>query len=231
MAVKYTPTANTKVLYHLENTDDSSGNGFNLTEDGSGITYPAGKFRNCADLGNPNGLRYLYNTSNIGIAGDAAQTMIFWVKLNAEIGSGYYRLFQKADNSKDISYDVIYQYNGGTRRFLFERWRVNVAQDQIFSNATLGATDWHMVAIVYTGTVLRTFLDGALAGTPLTCSGDGSGYSDKIQIGTYDGGIEKAPAQFDEVIIEDRAWSDTEILAYFNAVAPAGGGFLMNFMG
>ena len=130
-----------KALYHLEDVTDSSGNGFDLTNVGTTPFNPA-KFRNGADGGTANSTKILRVTNNLGIDGGAI-TINAWVRVNTEIASSVWVLFSQNSSTAKVTYDIQYDYNGGTRKLVFIRQGSGV--HRINYNIALGTAASYML--------------------------------------------------------------------------------------
>src|SRR5215831_1075213 len=81
------------VYYKLENVNDSSVNGLNLT-DHDGVTYPAGKIKNAAQFSSSGAGKYLTHADNAKFQmGTGSYSISAWVKFSAN-PSGLATVFQ-----------------------------------------------------------------------------------------------------------------------------------------
>lgn len=71
------PNGATKLLYHLENTNDDSGNNKNLTNHGA--DFAIGAFGDGANLGT-SGANYLSKDSGTGVDTSGSMTCLVWLK-------------------------------------------------------------------------------------------------------------------------------------------------------
>ena len=79
-------TGITKGLWRFNgNSNDSSGNGYNLTN--NGMQFSIGLYGQATDTAGTTS-RYLYLASACGISYSAASTFSIWVKMNADFSSG-----------------------------------------------------------------------------------------------------------------------------------------------
>lgn len=158
--------------YPLSDTSDSVG-GFTLTNVGT-VTFATGLIDNAADGGTGNSTKWLRVDNDLGIGGGAI-SMSTWVKRNAEIATGTEGLLMKGDSGTNVMNYISYDYNGGTRRIIWNRQRQNTANDIITYNVTLGTSAWNHIVYTYDGTSLRGYLNGSLVAGPTAYSGSGAG--------------------------------------------------------
>lgn len=179
------PTAYWKLDESSGNASDATGNGYTLTNTGT-ATYTTGKINNCVNFGTANTSKYLTISNNLGITSGAC-SISCWVKLNTEISSGTYGIVEKGNATDHVQYIIAYEYNGGTRRLVFNRQRQNLSNNTVTYNVTLGTANWYHVVLTYDGTTLKGYVDGSSVGTPLATSGTGaSGGINRTDIGWTD---------------------------------------------
>lgn len=215
-----TPSLYGGVAYYK--LDESSGNAadsinsYTLTNTNT-VSYVAGKINNAADFGTANTNKKLTVASNLGIT-NGAITISMWVKLNTEIASGTWGFAQKGNATNHVQYIIAYEYNGGTRRIVFNRQKQNVSNNLVTSTNTMGTSNYFHLVLTYDGTTLTGYVNGTSAGT-LATSGDGSG-SGLNQFDIGEGGMFAATSyasiDADEVLIANRAFTSTEILELYN---------------
>lgn len=213
-------------------TTDSSGNGVTLTNTNT-VGQTTGKYGDAADFSASNSNKYLIGNTDLGIGGGAI-SIVGWVKLNAEISSGEWAFFMQEDASTHVRYDVRYEYNSGTRRLVFNRAKMNVADQDFTYNLTMGTADFYHIALTYDGSTLRGYVNGSEVGF-VNASGDGAAVGvDSIKIGVSDNGSSlEAYASIiaDDVAYFSRALSEIE-LTQINDLSSSNGGasFLLNFI-
>lgn len=199
-----------QAIYHLEDTTDSSGNGYNLTNINS-VTFTPAKIANGANLGSANTNKKLSINSNLGITGGAITVRLF-VKLLAEISSGQWLFCQQYDNTNKDMYFISYEYNSGTRRLRFSRNKNGVGSNDVYFNITMGTNNFYRLALTYDNTNLCGYVNGTSIGS-IAASGNGTtGYGNAFNIG-YNGPSNDsyASALIDEVIVNNVALSAAEI--------------------
>jgi hypothetical protein len=219
--------ANVKAYYALEDVNDGSGNGFNLTNDSS-VTFTAAKVLNGANLGATNSTKSLYILNNLGITGGAI-TISLWVKLLAEIGTGVWTFAMQADVTNDIYYTIFYDYNGGTRRLWIRRSKYGGADTSIYYTVTLGTANFYNIILTYDTANINCYLNGSLVAGPSAASGNGSGCLDMFRIGADIAGANLASALIDETIVWNVALSLPEVTKVYSMRAP-GAAFLLNLV-
>lgn len=205
--------------------DESSGNasdsvGSNTLTNTNTVTYVAGKINNGADFGTANTNKKLTIASALGIT-NGAISISMWVKLNTEIASGTWGFAQKGNATNHVQYIIAYEYNGGTRRFVFNRQKQNASNNLVTSNTTMGTTNYYHLVLTYDGTTLEGYVNGSSIGT-LATSGDGASAGiNQFDIG--EGGMFAATSyasiDADEVGIWSRALTSTEVTSLYNGGA------------
>src|SRR3990167_2941896 len=103
-----------KGLFHLEDVADSSGGGFNMTNN-NGATFGTAKLNNGVDFGAANTNKYLEVENTLGIVGDQSMSFSAWVAVTSTPSSGNtYQLFFKEENTNDTRFYIGYNNDGGT---------------------------------------------------------------------------------------------------------------------
>lgn len=134
--------ANLEAYYRGENVNDSTAGASHLTNVNSVAFNPA-KYSNGFDFGATNTTKYLTVASDLGIAGNSDATFSFWVKCQAEIGSGTWLLLKhRSTTGADRGIGISYEYNGGTRRLA-----VDVSGTSYTYNITLGTTNYYHIVV------------------------------------------------------------------------------------
>lgn len=131
----------------------------NMTE--SNTSYVTGKISNAASF---NGSTSTMRNGNITLAtGTTPYSINFWVKLNAEIASWIWTLsFLWPDaTNQDTQYSIDYEYNGGTRRLAMQHY-YNWPETYypLYSNQTLGISNWNMITVTYSGSSMIMYFNG-----------------------------------------------------------------------
>jgi len=158
-------------------------------------------------------------------AGNTPYTILFRVKLNAEIGSWTWTLASlKPDATlQDTTYYLEYNYNAGTRRLNYQHY-YNWPETYytLTYNITLWTTNWYDIAMVYTGSAMTLYVNWVSVVT-----GWGTGTYWNNWPATYQSWLSflhwyvlsaatsRANARWDEMIFENRAWTPVEIQKYY----------------
>jgi len=204
-----------KALYHLEDTVDASGNGFNLTNNNS-ATFTTGKLANAVDGGNTNTNKFLRVVNDLGITGGNA-SIALWVKITGTIGSGFWTFTQQADNGNDVAYAIDYDGNGGGTPIInWCRRRLGVGNGCITESIALTVGTWYHLAITYDGTNVRAYRNNSLIGT-VADSGNGSGaFVDGFTILADRDGANPTSGLIDETIVLSTALSTSTLTLLYN---------------
>ena len=185
----------------IDDVRDSSGRNNTLTNYNT-VAFAAGKLNNAADFGASNTNKRLETTTKL-LTFNSPATMEIWVKLNTEIGSGIYSLVNFQNTNPSSQAQIVYDYNGGTRRVIFQEYMQVGAQCSvsISYNITLGTSNWYHLAWVRTNNTLYGYVNGVLVGSGAGCSVTaGTGvYVNGFTIGSYQGGGAYTNALIDEV--------------------------------
>jgi hypothetical protein len=166
---------NLKAYYELENgalTTDSSGNGNTLTNHGT-VTATAAKYGDGASI--TANTQWFDRATNLGITGGQI-SIVGWIKINTEPTTQQYNLGFLSSLTNQVAYWIDYEYNGGTRRLNFARYKVGSAIQDSFYNVTLGTGVWHHLALTYDGVDMVGYLDGVEV-VRNAYSGNGTGSS------------------------------------------------------
>lgn len=187
----------------MENANDSSGNGYNLSSQGS-PTYVNGRF---GLAGNFNGSSALYNTSAVWSSG-TSWTLLFWIYDSS--GTSAIRRWVVNNNDALAANDVILRENSGEIQLLINGGAGNVTTSgQTWKNA------WHHFAIISDGTNTKVYKDANP--TAIISTANVSTPTSKIYIGGWynTGSNEYSTSKIDEVIVEDRAWTMKMLRMYY----------------
>ena len=161
-----------RATYRLQDEIDATSNGFDLTNN-DGVTFSTAKIGDGAVVSDTPS--YLTGQASETVAmATTAFTISFWVKNDSEITSSpaFSSYMFISDNNKVYCF-LRYEYNGGTKRLMFERTKYGVEQIKVFGNVTMSNT-WHHVALRWDGTNLKGYYDGSEIATGASASGSGS---------------------------------------------------------
>lgn len=223
--------ANLQHYYTLEDANDDKG-AINLTNNNT-VTFATAKFNNGADLGSSAGNKSLSTTNNMGYGG-GAYAISFWVKLNTEITSGFYRFVDLVDGGAGTDTSLIcdYDYNSGTPRITFGRVRLGTAADTAnYSSGALGTTGFHNFIITYNGSNVKLIHNGSNVAN-VNSSGNGTGTPTTglaIGVNRSDLTSNDALAIFDDFAMFDRDLLAADWDLIYNGISEeTGGGFFLN---
>jgi hypothetical protein len=217
------------VSYQLDDTTESRGV-YNLSNI-NGVSFSSGKYGKCADFGNANTNKSLYNSNNLGICGGNI-TMSLWVKLSAEVSSGnpsipysyqYYFIRQAGGSPSYVGYLICYEYNNGNRRLLFGRQREGIGGPYTYYNIALGTSDWYHLCLTSDGTNVTGYVNGNSIGSNQN-PGNGStdGYLTCFTLGAWQESYPNKPNSsflngcIDNVKIYNRVLTAEEVKALYN---------------
>lgn len=208
--------ANLVAYYKLEDVNDSKGS-YTLTNNNT-VAFNAAKFNNGADFGASNTNKSLSINSDLSIQGGNI-SVSFWVKNYSNPSTGAFTYFMTNNDTNDVEYSIFYQYNGGTYRLNFDRYKnPDSAGTDVFYNVDLGTSLFNHIVATYDGTTMRLYLNGIEVGnTP--ASGTGSGTTTtKTSIGARNDGLANyfSKSIIDDVAIFNRALTATEINKLYN---------------
>jgi len=206
------------------NALDATANARTLTNTNT-VAFNTGLIGNSADFGSSNTNKYFIRTAQIPAS---AYTISLWAKLNTEISSGAYWFYVWITPATGTQAAIAYEYNGGTRRILFQRQGNSQFAHGPTTNITMGTSSWHHIVLTWDGTNITGYIDG-VAGAPFSSPiGSASGWccpgNTVTSVGcTTDandgnqGGF--ASTKIDEAGIWSRALSATEVLGLYNSGA------------
>jgi len=214
--------ANLKAYYRLENTSEEV-QAITITNNNS-VAFNAAQFSYGADFGSSNTNKSLVATNDLGITG-GAMSIALWIKLSAEISSGTWVFASQGDAGNDVHYIIEYQYNSGTRRMAFHRFKGPSTFDTLTYNITLGTSSWYHIALTYDSSTVRGYINGSEVGSGTSSSGNGtSGGVDSVSIGASWIPDAHTSAIIDDVVFFDDALTAAEVLNIYTGIV--GDGFL-----
>lgn len=210
-----------RAYWRGENVNDTTANAYNLTNVNS-VAFNTGKFSNAFDLGASNTNKYVHVSSDLGLNSTTdSMTVSFWVKLQAEIGSGSWDfVYFDMNTGANRLFLIRYEYNAGTRRILYSGFGTNITY-----NITLGTTDYHHIActLVPGGGAIELFVDNVSRATGVSSTGAGDGVN-SFNLGAGYLGANFSSALFDDVNVFKKVLSTTEINTLYSN--PMDGGFI-----
>ncbi|OHB20882.1 MAG: hypothetical protein A3J67_03570 [Parcubacteria group bacterium RIFCSPHIGHO2_02_FULL_48_10b] len=214
-----TTLANNLVAYYkLEDTVDSSGNGYNLINN-NGVVFNPGKNGNAADFGAVNSTKWLSTSDTLGIDG-GAMSFAGWVNITTLPTGSVAPIFsQFKAGGNHVRYEVHYSPSGVLS---FIRNRLNTP-DSLTYNVNLGTGTWHHLVYTYDLTTVEGWVDGVSIGT-VASSGSGSEDTDATEgftLGTLLYSTDqKLSGLLDEVGVWSRKLSSAEIAYLYNGARP-----------
>ncbi len=187
--------------------DAADGNNGSLV---NGATFAAGEVGQAFSLPGSNAAVVVPNSSSLNITGSAI-TVSMWAKGGAQAANGY--LLSKSNFGGTNGYSM---YTGGTSTLQF--FVGTTSGGQFTSNfGFVWDNQWHLLTGVYTGTTIALYVDSVLK-TSSAASGtiqDSSAQS--LNLGRWNGGNFLYVGLLDEVQIYNRALSQSEITAIYQA--------------
>jgi hypothetical protein len=228
-------------VYHLNDLNDSTSGGFNLTNVNS-VTFTGGKIGDNATAGTPNTnkrLHYTLTGNPYGIASSDAFTMTAWMKANTTITSSpaFRKPFSLSIRTNSVYYQLLELWNSGTPTLTFGRTRYGSTEGNVTITHTMSTSVFAKYTLVYDGSNVIGYLNGssqgsvAHTGNGITWSAQQSGLGIFATVVDLNGW---SPTQADEVRVRKfTASADWEATEYQNqndngafwVATPVGGGF------
>lgn len=217
--------ANLKAYWRMEAgalTTDSSGQSKTLTNVNSVAESVGGKFGGCADLGSANSNKCLYIADNLGLTRHA-QSISFWVKLNAEIESSEWHMFSANNTTYKDGLFMQYQYNSGTRRIKVGYGRNGISNSGEYNHNIVLGTNWHHIVATWTGDAasngIKLYINNVNVGNATATLGQGSDNNNNVSLGVnHNLNYGFNSCLFDDVAIFDKVLNTTEIGLLYNRI-------------
>ncbi len=202
-------------FWHLDGDGlDASGNGNNLTVVGSIFSNGNGDKRDGTAAAQFDGsVKYLYRAlgKNLPI-GNSPRTFTAWVK--PFINKSYNGIFVYGE--QNINYVELFYVNSSGRLHL-QMMPFNTAQT---TGSVAALNTWNQVAFTYDGAgTVKYFMNGQFVQSSPTGTVDT--HNGEIRIGTLGSAGQYFNGLIDEVAVYNRALTDEEITAGYNAIAPS----------
>ena len=199
--------------YHCEDYNDASGVGRTLTNSSS--TIVVAKFAN--GIQTEQSKNCYRSTDNFGYTGGAF-TMSYWYK-HIAAPAGQAVMLDLAENTNKTRLTLVADYYYNPAHLNFNRSKYGVGSSSASININLSTTTfWHLCG-TYDGASLNLYLNGSLVNGPIAASGNGSGgdYNNRFTVGIYYllGTVYYIKGIFDEIVLENRAWTAAEIKHYY----------------
>ena len=198
---EFLPTTNTLNYFKFNgNSNNSIGN---IDSTDSNITYVPGKYDQCANFNGTN--------SNIKYTGSELTnfTVSLWFKTVST--NGGYLISQSATNSN--AFDLTIHNNGEISAVLWQD--AYVGNKELLSNLkSLNNGQWHNVLVTRNGSTVIIYIDGNfdIKRTDMFTFTVGNYYK---TIGSHNSGVVWLNGQIDEIIIENKVWSENEVRKYY----------------
>ena len=159
---------NTRALYHLDSVNDSTSNGYTLTNTGS-TPFRLGFNNYLQDAADFNGSSMrLARTSAVGAA-LTALTFKVWVKPDALPSSGNTAYIGQLSHSTGRF--AMYLHNdGGTQKVKFSVWDTTPTEQIAISTTTLSTTDPSWLVGTWDGTTVKVYVNGTVGATTAACA-------------------------------------------------------------
>jgi hypothetical protein len=141
---------NLSVYYRLEDENDSSGNGVNLTN--TGVTFTTGRYSNCADFGSSGTTNGLMTTTNPCLTTTPDELFVGCrVRFNTTANTSrnhFIWFFNTVDNATTGRYFACYYtITGGVATFNILRWIGSTIVVSVSNSVT--TNDWYFIWIIY----------------------------------------------------------------------------------
>jgi hypothetical protein len=224
---EYEPEDNITGWWHLEDGNDSSGRGLDLTLQGIASYTSTGFIGSALSLpGN------ILDEANVTLAsgfdGGKEFTVSLWVKSDLNLDDNTYKFFiaksgVAGKRSWHMSHRDLAAGNDRIRMSVFDTNSIQVAHEQVYTGDALTDGSWHHVAVTIDFNVgnVTIYKDGVLEGTDTTLNTssflfDGNS-TEPVVIGGASGSSGLSwNGTIDEVAIYDRAFTAQEISDYYN---------------
>lgn len=182
---------NLQAYYKFETgalTTDSTANARTLTNNGT-VGETTGKYGIAADFGSANSSKYFSKNTALGLTWHGAKSISCWFKISAQIASGTWSIFELFTTNTSGEHGIVYDYNGGTRRLRWIRYKQVTVEstDAVNYNITLSTDTWYHIVCTYDGTTMQMYLNGLLVGSASSTANASAGtgvYTDGVDIGS-----------------------------------------------
>jgi len=207
---------NLPVYFHLENTTDSSGNGFTLTNHNT-VTFGTGRFTNAADFGSSGTNKALECTEPFGGAMPSLIDIHFWFKLNSTANFGTPKRFFVLSRSSASGYLIYCEYTivlGVLNLFCV---LTNNTPGTATATTTITAdTSWHYLRCGRNAREPFIRVDNKpTVSAGGTGTGDRAGASNTLTIGNNNAKTTQCFAMIDEFFISNPAYDQGQLYRYY----------------
>jgi len=214
----YTTNANTRAYYALEDVNDSSGNGFNLTNNNT-CTFVGGKFNNGVSTGTSNTNKSLSINNNLGITTTTPKTIMGWFKVLTAPTNNTYQTFVRlapgTTGTTNVSY-IQYCNISGVLKLRAVSYGSGTSNAEY--NIDLGTSEFNHIALTDDLTTCKLYLNGVMVASVAHRTGNSNWSGDLFRIGCRDGD-EYASIIADDVVVENRAITEAELVGCISSYA------------
>ncbi len=215
-----------RVYYHLEDINDASGNGRTLTNNNS-VPFSAGKFGLGSDFGSSGTNKALSLSANpMSSLTYANATFSMWVKFNSisnpTAGSGYFFVLATRVTSGAGAARCFFNYSVSAGNFNINATIKLATGDAIASySIPVNTTNWYNFVFVKSSTTTAIlYVNGVQVATDTGSGADNINVNSLCTLAIGNIGHTAFANQgwhiMDEFIIEQRAWSASEIRKYYS---------------
>jgi len=190
-------------------TTDSS-NGYTLTNNNSVGEGTGVIDEGCFDFGATNTNKFMHIANDLGI-GASTSSFAAWIKVyqNPPTNENYF-ITHQSDSTTHVGFYLYYANSADTLQLTANYFKGGVSDNYRTYDVDLDDDGWHHVALTFSGTTLKIYLDGSQVGADLTVSGNGtSGGSDVFAIGNP--GAAASSSNIMEGLIDDVRVYDSEL--------------------
>lgn len=220
-------TDNLRAYYKAEDTADSSGNGYTLTNNGT-MPYNAAKIGNGFDGGTTNTTKWMNVNSNLGFTSQLqAWSISMWVSISTAPGSGVYYMLATRFSGTGFTagtsgtFRIYYNNNAGTKRIYIQ----NDMGGTAIYNVDLGTGTFHHIVFTFDGTNTAgsgiIYVNGSNVATGnLYGTVDYTAFTTVLAIGSErNGSASWICGIVDEVGVWDKMLSSSEVTSLYNGGA------------
>lgn len=196
---EFLPTQNTLNLYRFNgNSVNSIGN---VSSTDSNITYVPGRYGQCANFNGTN--------SKISYTGSELNNFTISLWLKKTINKNSYLIIQSTSTTNETSLTT--SSDGVVK---FQLWANTNGSKVVSSTFALDINKWYNVIGTRSGSIIKLYINGQFINMLDT------GYTFTVgnyfkTIGSHQSNVEWFNGQMDELIIENKVWSDNEVRKYY----------------
>jgi len=210
---RFASDGNLQGYWKGENANDSSPNGYNLTNTGS-VSFSSGKFGNGMVF---NGSNYLSiaNGSCPNLAMTGSRTFCAWIYPTTVTSGANYTIISKQGSANTYRGYSLYLNNGTVARF--EVYPIGGATPSISSDAIISGNTWYFIAGVYdsANSLLKVYINDKCWQTSASSTSTDAGVSFKIGANETGGVNNYFYGTIDDVAAFDRALTHDELLSIY----------------